>query len=297
MPRIFPFVLFLFPAFLSAQPYLNQTSTWRYRGGASGFDGTVEFLDHRFYLDGDTAIAGKTYFKLYFDRQDTTFSWATGGGIVGLDTTLHTYHGAIREEAKRFYMVFSYETEENPTQDFNLALGDTIQWSGCWWEVITVTAVDTVYLGPTPLKRFFLNEFTDEFILEGACGTSGFRVGCPGAVGIEYNLDPVCYGRDGHSVSFVAGQAECSVGASATQAPQVRRLPLSPNPSDGLVRLTLPFEAAVVRVFNAWGTEVLLKTGLSAGPALDLSALSDGIYFIAAQDGAATYLGKVVLIK
>lgn len=295
MLRFFTLALFAFPLCLSAQSYLNSSSQWRFQGGSAGFDGTGYIYDHRFYFDGDTSIAGKTYFKLYFDRQDTIYNWTTGT-LIGYDTTLHHYYGALREESKRFYMTYFYSTQEELIQDFDLQIGDTLSWDICYYPVV-VTAVDTVFLGPTPLRRYFLNGFDHVFVLEGACGTSGFKINCPGAIGIEYNLDPVCYSRDGYTVSLRAGSSECSLGASATHHSLPRTLPLSPNPTTGLVRLGLPALSADIRVFDVSGKEVMRKNLQNENLILDLSALPDGIYVVAARHAGATWLGKVVLLK
>lgn len=297
------FCLAALPVALNAQSYLNETAQWRFRGGSIGFDGTLTAMDHRYYLDGDTAIAGKQYFKVYFDRQDTSFNWISST-VIGYDTTLHTYVGAVREEGSRHYMVFFYSQEEDLIQDYDLETGDTLQWDYCYYPVI-VTSIDTVMLGASPRRRFFLNNIPNEFVLEGAMSTDGFRVGCPGAIGLESNLDPVCFSQDGHVVAYQPGQAsDCAVWealqqGSHTHLPEVRAVcRVWPNPSSGFMHIDLPAgqNAPLLEVFDVSGRCVRSQL-LSEQYIADLSGLPNGWYTLLVRTKDGVYCGKAALLR
>src|SRR5678815_5693495 len=96
---IIPFVL-LHVITLTAQPYLNETSRWKQNFlPPSGPEGWTYFDDEMIQLDGDTAVNGRTYFRVlktgtsysyYHDYwNDTTYTY---------QKPIHKYMAPIREE-------------------------------------------------------------------------------------------------------------------------------------------------------------------------------------------------------
>lgn len=282
---------------LFAQSYLNASSHWYFEGG--GFTlgvGTHYAEHHTYYLDGDTLLDGHAWYKMYFDRQDTSWAAIVGGTTVYAEK--HLYYAAIREEGKKFYLVYKSDDQPFLLYDFNIQVGETLGWTACSSPVV-VTGMDTVLLGTTPLQRFFLNNFPDEFIVEGVGSSMGFQVNCPGTIGIESYYDPICYGRDGHTLPLQTWVSDCSI-LSGTGSPQnLKSLTVMPNPSTGMVRLQgiradQPLEN--LQVFDSMGNRVRYeKTGSPS--AIDLSALSSGLYFLTLRAGTTLYTGKVLLMK
>ncbi len=72
----------------------------------------------------------------------------------------------------------------------------------------------------------------------------------------------------------------------------VQQLSVSPNPTQGLVRLSVGEETGI-QVFSLSG-QLMQSVILQPGQMLDLSALPAGIYSISARDTQGYYLGKVV---
>jgi hypothetical protein len=272
-------VLLLLSASIGAQPYLDATSRWQFVGGGSDFSGHYSRFETKFYFDGDTTINSQLYRKLYYDIIDTTFSFATGA-ITSIDTTEHGYYAAIREAGQRLYWTPFFDSQEELLADYDLAVGDTVSWINCFQGPVIVTAIDTVYLGASPLRRFFMNDISWAFVLEGAGTTQGFRMQCPNSIPIDYSNSPVCYSRGGDFVPMQIGIADCSFALSAVDAAVPQPLHCWPNPVSGIAQLELPGGAPVQTATLSDGRGRSFAVAVNARGQVDLHAFPAGIYWL-----------------
>lgn len=125
VPSILILVFILNVSRLNAQepsrfPIL-PTSVWRinYEYSCSGEEFTHESGDqeYKYFVNGDTLIAGRTYFKLYKT------------GILYLDTPVEVrnkYMGAIRDSANRFYFVEEKLPAEHMIYNFDAKVGESL---------------------------------------------------------------------------------------------------------------------------------------------------------------------------
>lgn len=117
----------------------------------------------KYYIDGDTLIINKWYYKLYLLGRDS---------IVCPDTTkiknYTRFFMAIREDySKRIYYYHAYGNTERLLWDFNIEMGDTIR-KNC-----VIEKIDTIWLGTMPLKRFYCSCSDNNIIIEGVGANTG----------------------------------------------------------------------------------------------------------------------------
>jgi ELWxxDGT repeat protein len=89
-------------------------------------------------------------------------------------------------------------------------------------------------------------------------------------------------------------------GGSSTglsEAQSAATINLYPNPSTGLIQLTIQNASAgtVVEVYNIKGERVYQLTGVKIHHELDLSDLAKGMYFVKVNDGVNVYSRKLML--
>lgn len=129
MKQIVPTILILFfilnVLYLDAQEAsrfpIQKTSVWRinYEYRCEGFEYTHESGDqeYKYFVNGDTLIAGRTYYKLYKT------------GILYLDTPVEVrnkYMGALRDSANRFYFVKEKLPTEHMIYNFDAKVGESL---------------------------------------------------------------------------------------------------------------------------------------------------------------------------
>lgn len=91
----------------------------------------------------------------------------------------------------------------------------------------------------------------------------------------------------------------CSAIASAQQSGSSDRYPISPNPSNGRIQLTLPADHQEVSlsVYNVLGV-MLLKKQIEAPDGIvmiDISSEPAGVYMVNIRDNRGTTTKKIIL--
>ena len=147
----------------------------------------------RLQFEGDTLLDGKTYKKLYMYK---------GCDFTSDRSTLVDF---MREENKTVYSkkerkdnddIYGEDVEEEIVlYDFSLNVGDSL-WIPSYYEYEEVTRIDTVKVGNTYRKQFYINNRTSPIWMEKPCDFDPF--GQTGLSPFGYNMiDPLkswCWG-------------------------------------------------------------------------------------------------------
>lgn len=171
---------------------VTPTSVWRinYEYYCSGEEFTHQSGDqeYKYFVNGDTLIGGKTYFKLYKT------------GILYLDNPVvirNKYMGALRDSANRFYLVRENENTESLLYNFDAKVGESI-CPDCGGMDYLVGEIDTLENGR---KRFFIDVITVH------CGSANMLIEGIGWLGglLEGNA---CYAHPGIRGSYLLCYSE-----------------------------------------------------------------------------------------
>lgn len=188
------FIVFSLPIVVHAQSRfpIDATSVWRVDHITNGISNETKHEPgddiFKYYLDGDTLIGSKTYFKIYksgTSYQDVPFSYE------------NIYCGALRDENNKFFLVRKNETKELLLYNFNAKTDDTIQVPsyGMFIEKI-VSSVDTL---PDGRRIIHFNPKEprtgcgDQYIIEGIGGSGGLFEGPACFHFMSYDNHLVCY--------------------------------------------------------------------------------------------------------
>lgn len=265
---------------LPAQNYIDSTSIWYEEYGAA--DGLHYYKDlNTYFIDGDTVLSGKTYYQLYWNQIDSVWDAFTDS-FQTVNINSHIYQGGIREDAqKRFYMMYPGQSAENLMFDFNLNIGDplpnTVSNYNCNTPPNTVTGIDTVYLGSTPIKRFhFPPGLFNKTLYEGIGSSGGL---------IWFGSLCQAYHAGGCIVAYKKGVDSLYIGCnqSATALSEIsvtQPASVYPNPADDFFSLKTPSAVhGVLSMYDVFGKLVLTKELISNKDQVSVCTLAPGFYF------------------
>jgi len=278
---------------------IKPGSVWRinYEYSCSNYFFSHENGDeeYKYFIDGDTMVGVRTYFKLYKT------------GILFLDEPFrieHKYMGAIRDSADRFFYIAEEENTENLLYDFSVNVGDSIQVDGSSMKY----PVDEIDILENGRKRYFLYLVSvhcgsANTIIEGIGWLGGLLEGnsCSGHPGVRGSY-LVCYSEDEQPV-YVTDHMRCGepvvcsnifTGAGELKKPLQPEVFLMPG---GMLKVRLPRhsrEAVEIRIFDATGAVKITKQGDPVEP-VDIRNLESGIYLMRLSSGNDTYATKFVI--
>ncbi|HNU57653.1 MAG TPA: hypothetical protein PKN30_13770 [Flavobacteriales bacterium] len=244
------------------------------------------------WLAGDTVINDTTYQRvasriLYYQSHIL-------GGANDCQAYTH-YPGSTSFVRERDSLVFvRTSTGEQLIYDFTAGVGDSIPqptdapwpWgvpavSGEW---TTVTGIDSVEVNGSFRKRFIVEpgpeDWTNEtqHVIEGIGGERGPFWTMVSIVGVSHSQAIVCVAEHGEVV-FSGPNANCSFVTSIAEEGTRHALHITPNPSDGLFRVSGLAPSQRYMVLDAAGRTIV--TGST--PELDMRPYPDGLYLLRAM--------------
>jgi hypothetical protein len=199
-------IFVLFSQTLSAQIYLNQTSTWNQKSGYTDFI-NYHYLSCKLYVNGDTIINTNVYHKIYSYCIDSVpiTNPQPGQPPVFYDT-IQIFNFSLREDSSSFYYINRNQSLERILYDFNVNIGDDISsWAGGSTPLL-VTAIDTVYLGVNPRKRYFVGS---KYYIEGVGSNTGLLGNLTSSTAIESGTTLVCFNQDNNTVMVDTTYSSC----------------------------------------------------------------------------------------
>ena len=268
--------------------YLDASCTWYEFGLGSRLNETIKSYI-TYFIDGDTVINNQAYFKQYYVRRDSNISWLNPR-IFSVTTQGRTYFQALREDSlDRFYRISHRANAETLIHDFRLLPNDLFPNESC-----TISSIDSVILGTSPLKRFHSSAVpSGGKVIEGI-GATGLLCG----IGIESSFQLVCFQKQDNWLHLGQG-ATCdefpepirratSIAASFIPPPTFS---LYPNPTQGILHLRTQQAGSLSgAIIDPLGKKVQQVYLPRDSREINVKALPEGIYFLVIDGSARKFL-------
>jgi hypothetical protein len=281
---------------------ITPTSVWRinYEYYCSGEEFTHQPGDqeYKYFVNGDTLIGGKTYFKLYKT------------GILYLETPVeirNKYMGALRDSANRYYFIGENENTEVLLYNFDAKVGESI-CPDCDGMDYIVGEIDTLENGR---QRFFIDVITvhcgsSNTLIEGIGWMAGLLEGnaCYAHPGIRGSY-LICYSENGNPVFATRASHRC---AKDVECSDIFTPVNQYDMSDFNPRITLNNNRVLEisysnhTVNNLCEIEVLSITGqklktskMTLPGTVDVSTFGKGIYLVRVSNGQKAVTSKVLI--
>jgi hypothetical protein len=299
---------FLFILLFSAQLLAQQTSrfpiqsgsVWRinYEYSCMGEEFTHESGDseYKYFMNGDTLIGDRTYFKLYKT------------GILYLDSPFeikNKYMGAIRDSADRIFYIEDKSVNEKLIYNFNASIGEPI-CNDCNEKNYPVARIDTLDNGR---KMFFIDVITvncgsANSLIEGIGWLGGLLEGnaCYSHPGVRGSY-LVCYSEGGIPVYQTeisrCGEKNvaCNTEITSVRQPMLSKTPEITNLPGKILEICLSDEPAGlfdIEFFSIQGKKVQRQITELPG-IVDVKTLGSGAFLIRISNGQITYTTKFVI--
>ncbi|CAA6827807.1 MAG: Unknown protein [uncultured Aureispira sp.] len=274
MKYLFITTIFLFllqPTPTKAQQHIDQTSTWVYY--RSVWQGPVTRTYYRtITIDGDSTIQGQTYFKRSIQGVDVVLASANPVATP----VPKQFLDLVRDDANYFYT--NINGQDSLVMDFTKSLGDSISIDGNCLD--SISQIDSLYLGSTPLRRWTFQNYGIQRYIEGVGSITGYNLGnhCS-MIGSLYGL--VCYEKQGEQL-ILNPTINCQVYNSITNKRiESSEINIYPNPTFGQVQIDgLSSVEKTIEVLNANGKLVFVKESNEVNPSLNMANYPRGTYFL-----------------
>jgi hypothetical protein len=302
------FFIFLFILFFSPQLFARQASrfpiqpgsVWRINFEYSCMD--VTFVhekgdeEYKYFINGDTLIDKRSYFKLY------------KSGILYLDSPFeikNKYIGAIRDSADRFFFVEDKKASEKLLYNFAAKVGESI-CSECGGMEYVVSEIDTLENGR---KKFYFDIITvncgsANSMIEGIGWLGGLLEGnaCYSHPGVRGSY-LVCYSEDGIPVYQTeisrCGEKNvaCNTDITSVKQTKLSKTPEITNLPGGLLEICLSEGGAdlyLIEIFTIQGRKINQQTAELPG-IIDVRAIGSGTFLIRISHDQLVYTTKFVI--
>ena len=239
-------------------PFPDNNASWNFHYTNGCYDG----INEEFYsiiISGDTIINWENYQKIYIPYVQILY---TGSCTYSLP---NGYKGGIREDTtlKKVFFVHPNDTSEYLLYDFNLQVGDTLKGylEPDAYQPDTIILIDSVLVGESYRKRWFVNSYYNIYIIEGIGSTYGLIDPSPVGVIDANDNELTCYSENGISLySITSSDCEMITMVNSTNKNE-NKVIISPNPSFGA--LTINFEPLLkvkeIRLADIYGNIILQR--------------------------------------
>lgn len=295
-----------------AQTYVSLIDTGSVWFGANACDGgspPYGSLDKTF-IQGDTIYKDLTYHKLIRYLQ-SFYSYYTMGGTLyteyGLVTDVPYFKVYIREDTalKRVYYInLPPDSIETLLYDFNLNVGDTLDF-GSDWQMNIVHSIDTVLTANGYRRRLHIADASNadyEFVdlIEGIGSTFGLLAKLETPFECFENL--ICFSNQGQNTNFYSDNVLINDTTISCEFPEEtisinshmpQKFLVYPNPAGDYLNLNLPIEDhsnVMITIYNSEGRIVFQSNGDQTESEINIAEILPGIYMIKADAQNSIYI-------
>jgi hypothetical protein len=274
-------LLFFGISFLHGQ-YFNGSEQWHARIYGEIYTKNFYSIGGQriHYFDGQSTINGKSYRNLRIERKDTTYYYLTDAVFASYE--VDELVGYLREEGSQVYFIFAGTNNEVLLYDFDLAVGDWIEFGGCYFqESHEVTSISTIDINGQERKVFHFEDL-DFDLVEGIGWTEGpLDDGCQDS-SFQFN-ELVCFQKDNSNFSFTEN-VDCALVTSTT-APQRQEsvFSLFPNPVHSTFQIQFEGTASStvdLELYDITGKLVASWEQLNDTQQYNIRHLPKGIYIV-----------------
>jgi hypothetical protein len=265
---------------------IQPTSVWRINYEVMSYGTLHRTGDEIFsyFVDGDTTINSKTYYKLFKSGE------AYYDPIFYYD---HAYAGAIRDENNKFYFIEKDHSLEVVLYDFDVITGDTVRASVETGMVVkSIEVLDNGRKKINIIKTDFQHgkclNWNNSFFIEGIGSMGGLLFENPcNHVGFRENY-LVCYTENEQLVyQSSLSPKQCDIADEAEmikkKVPEILIFPIPAKNHLTIECNDVAFQLGSVEVYDVLGNKVSnlknMKTSLNKIN-LELNTLNNGIYFL-----------------
>lgn len=268
--------------------YLENNPEWRISYGQRISDNCVELWEYVEYLDGDTTINGRNYFRV-FERGKITEGdiGPDPNNLCGSNFLFNHSRGFIRQEGSKFYYLESPQAPEYLMYDFDLDTGDTLPITCIMYSEhpIVVASVDSIFIQNSFRKVYTLQGegvWVTNKLIEGIGFGSGLLSNFPEP---EFFHTMLCYASDSKTW-YPDSTSYCELNVSNLRSYEQVTFEVFPNPATDNIFLKLPetlkFPASLLIYSN---TGQLLKEQIIIGSELiSIQDIPTGIYLLRLTD-------------
>ncbi len=276
-------------------PFPDSSASWNFTH--SNICWGVFFTDQismqvTYYIGMDTLINSSIYHTLHlpiYNMYAGPNCWPPGNY-----TLPGGYMGAFRNDHvnKKVYIINKMDSIEQLWYDFNMQVGDTLKgyltdcgpFGGC----DTVISMDSVLVGSSYRKRWFLNANYSAYFIEGVGSTYGLIAKVP-ANGADYDgivLD--CFQQNGQNL-YPDTLGSCPLLTSIATLPSTEMIiKIHPNPSKGIINVDL----GSTKISESWtlfslNGQVIQSEKIHSKNHFEVNGISPGFYLltISFEDG------------
>lgn len=247
---------------------------------------------YNLFISGDTTIGSYTYHKIL--QNDRQYTDCPSGGLFYY---YGVYWGAFRQDSlnRKVYMYkFGRDTL---AYDFNLNVGDTLPVTCLNYDPdFTVTSVDSILIGATYRKRFWLSNSYPTALIEGVGNTFGaftsfFEPFEAGSFLTCLFLDSVVAWTDS------SGGACALTSVEEISTGNINWIDI-PNPftSDSKISTTRSLVNSDLRIFNILGELIYEKQAITGNIIEIERKLSKGILLFQIVEGGKIIASRKILV-
>ena len=280
------------------KPFPTSNAMWRESSG--GFQGGCE--EYQYLITGDIIINGLTYHKL--QKSGIRYPAAAWGSCThDFEWPINYYAGCFRNDiaAQKVYYIDPGKDTERVIYDFSLSVGDTIPElpEDFYNPNNTIKSIDSIEIGGRYHKRFKIDnncwDVYTLYIIEGIGSTYGLLSStlCP----FESMYELICFSINEETIYPYAGY-DCKPAIyNAIEDYNKSMINLYPNPTTGELRIESgELRINSVEIFDVFGRKqkTILHSPFSILHSIDISHLSNGIYFLKIHTESGIVVKKVV---
>jgi len=263
--------------------YFENNPQWRQSSSCADGLPCVEKQDYVYYINGDSAIDGITYKKV-FKHGVLSHQWFDSPPVpeyCETSDTFNIYHCLLRQDAYKIF-IRQWGDPETLLYDFDLNVGDTlpITWNQ-WNDDIVVVSIDSISVGDSYRKIFNLSDQSSPQLIEGIGHEGGFLEPFPPILECGHFL--LCYALN-DTTYYPNYDDPCDLTVSIKPPAKSSSLKAFPNPAknNATIEFDKPdiIERAIAINITGQIFELDLKQENENSIIVDLSELSRGLYMI-----------------
>ena len=254
----------------------------------------IEYENYSIIISGDTVINSQTYHKLFVPFVQKFLNDSS--------STINTvgYQGAIRQDTlnKKVNIILPYTTSEQLLYDFTMKVGDTLKGiiKPNYGQIDTVICIDSVLVGSSYRKRWYVDNCNGIYFIEGIGSTCGLIIRSPGCITDQPGWNISCFKQDGNLLyPYFATNCQLITSINPMIDTQINNnTSIYPNPTkDNLTIEIASTKEQKIEILNLIGqtiyTSVITKKAI-----VKTSAFPVGVYFIKLSTDKETVVKKFV---
>ncbi|MEO8759789.1 MAG: T9SS type A sorting domain-containing protein [Bacteroidia bacterium] len=254
------------------------------------------------FLAGDTIINDTTYKKICSSGYETIGNPNSNGGYF-----TNSYMGAIRQDiANKKMYYFAYNGIDKLLYDFNLHLGDTLPYSyNNPPHFNYVSSIDSVLIGTDYRKQFHISKIGGTFASQDSNYVSLIE-GIGSTYGLLDEIIPPFEGGSGlcsfsqnNVLLYTNNQttAYCDATLGIKEVNHSTAFTIYPNPASNNITISSDKELETITIYNTLGEVVFQTKNKNIQQQIDISTLTDGIYFVNSSVNGISFSQKLIVSK